>query len=223
LVQLLGAGQRRQGVECFIHTSTSEAYGTAQYTPIDEAHPLQGQSPYAASKIGADKIAESYHLSFGLPVTTIRPFNTFGPRQSARAVISTIITQALVGDVIRLGSLAPVRDLNYVSDTVEGFIKIAENTKAIGHVINVGSGQGVSIGELAEKILKIVGRNKAVVSEDERVRPEASEVMELICDNRKAKEILGWEPQVSLEQGLEWTCGFIEENLSRYKPGLYNV
>jgi NAD dependent epimerase/dehydratase len=214
---------RTQGVECFIHTSTSETYGTAQYTPIDEAHPLQGQSPYAASKIGADKIAESYHLSFGLPVTTIRPFNTFGPRQSARAVIPTIMTQALVGDVIRLGSLSPVRDLNYVMDTVEGFIKIAENTKAIGHVINVGSGQGISIGELAEKILKIVGRNKAVISEDERVRPEASEVMELICDNRKAKEILGWEPQVSLEQGLKWTWRFIEENLSRYKPGLYNV
>jgi NAD dependent epimerase/dehydratase len=214
---------RTQGVECFVHTSTSETYGTAQYTPIDEAHPLQGQSPYAASKIGADKIAESYHLSFGLPVMTIRPFNTFGPRQSARAVIPTIISQALTGDVIRLGSLTPVRDLNYVSDTVEGFIKIAENPEAIGHVVNVGSGKGVSIGELAQKILDIIGRDKTIVAEAERVRPEASEVMELICDYRKAKELLGWEPRVSLDQGLSQTLRFVEENLSRYKPGHYNV
>ena len=214
---------RAHGVERFIHTSTSETYGSAQYTPMDEAHPLQGQSPYAASKIGADKIAESYHLSFRLPVVTIRPFNTFGPRQSARAVIPTIMSQALAGDVIRLGSLSPVRDLNYVSDTVEGFIKIAENPKAIGHVINVGSGQGISIGELAKKILGMLGRDKAIVTEEERVRPEASDVMKLICDNRKAKEILGWEPQVSLEKGLKWTWRFIEENLTRYKPGLYNV
>jgi NAD dependent epimerase/dehydratase len=214
---------RTQGVERFIHTSTSETYGTAQYTPIDEAHPLQGQSPYAASKIGADKIAESYHLSFGLPVTTIRPFNTYGPRQSARAVIPTIMSQALTGEVIRLGSLSPVRDLNYVSDTVEGFIKVAENHLAIGKVINVGSGRAMSIGELAQKIMGILGSNKTIVTEDERVRPENSEVMELICDNRQAKELLGWQPQVSLKEGLNRTLGFIKENLSRYKPMLYNV
>jgi NAD dependent epimerase/dehydratase len=214
---------RQQAVECFIHTSTSETYGTARYTPIDEAHPLQGQSPYAASKIGADKIAESYYLSFGLPVMTIRPFNTFGPRQSARAVIPTIVSQALARKVIHLGRLSPLRDFNYVSDTVEGFIKMAESPLAIGQVINIGSGQAVSIGELAQRILGIIGGSITIVTKDERVRPEASEVMELICDNRKAKELLGWEPQVNLEQGLNRTVRFIEENLSRYKLGLYNV
>src|SRR5208337_278712 len=161
---------RSQGVERFVHTSTSETYGTAQYTPIDEQHPLKGQSPYSASKIGADKLAESYYLSFGVPVATIRPFNTYGPRQSARAVIPTIISQALSGDVIRLGSLTPVRDLNYVSDTVEGFIKAAESPRAIGEVINIGSGKSVSIGELAGKIVYLLGGNKHMVTEDERVR-----------------------------------------------------
>lgn len=214
---------RQQGVERFIHTSTSETYGTAQYTPIDENHPLKGQSPYAASKIGADKLAESYHLSFGVPVATIRPFNTYGPRQSARAVIPTIISQALSGEVIRLGSLAPVRDLNYVSDTVEGFIKMAENPQAVGQVINVGSGKSVSIGELGEKIVGLLGVGKRIVTEDDRVRPEASEVMELLCDNRKARKVLGWEPKVSLDEGLVRTLRFIQENLSRYKPEIYNV
>ncbi len=214
---------RQQGVERFVHTSTSETYGTAQYTPIDENHPLRGQSPYAASKIGADKLAESYYLSFGVPVATIRPFNTYGPRQSARAVIPTIISQALNGDLIRLGSLSPVRDLNYVSDTVEGFIKVAESPRAIGEVINIGSGKSVSIGELAGKILDLLGGNKRVVTEDERVRPEASEVLELLCDHRKARELIGWEPRVSLEEGLARTIKFIQEHLSRYKPEIYNV
>ena len=214
---------RDMGVRRVIHTSTSEVYGTAQYTPIDEKHPLQGQSPYAASKIGADKIVESFYRSFDLPVVTLRPFNTYGPRQSARAVIPTIISQALSGEVIRLGSLTPVRDLNYVSDTVAGFIQVAENPRAIGEVINVGSGKAVSIGDLAEKILAIVGGKKQIVTEDSRVRPEASEVMELLCDHGKAKTLLGWQPQVSLEAGLEQTVRYIKDNLSCYKPGIYNV
>jgi NAD dependent epimerase/dehydratase len=214
---------RRHGVERFVHTSTSETYGTAQYTSIDENHPLKGQSPYAASKIGADKLAESYHLSFGVPVATIRPFNTYGPRQSARAVIPTIISQALQGEVIRLGSLTPRRDLNYVDDTVAGFLKVAENPQAVGRVLNIGSGRAVSIGELAGKIMELVGGGKRLVTEDDRVRPEASEVMELLCDNRQARDLLGWEPQVGLEEGLGRTIDFIRENLSRYKPGIYNV
>jgi nucleoside-diphosphate-sugar epimerase len=214
---------RQQGVERFIHTSTSETYGTAQYTPIDEKHPLKGQSPYAASKIGADKLAESYLFSFGVPVATIRPFNTYGPRQSARAVIPTIVSQALSGEVIRLGSVTPVRDLNYVSDTVEGFIKIAESPKAVGKVINIGSGKSVSIGELAKKIVDMLGGDKRLVTEDKRARPENSEVIELLCDNRQARELLGWKSQVSLEEGLVRTLRFIEKNLSRYKPDLYNV
>ena len=214
---------RQQEVERFIHTSTSETYGTAQYTPINESHPLKGQSPYAASKIGADKLAESYYLSFGVPVATIRPFNTYGPRQSARAVIPTIISQALNGGLIRLGSLSPVRDLNYVSDTVEGFIKMAESPGAVGEVINIGSGKSVSIGELAGKIIDLLGGNKQIITEDERVRPEASEVLELLCDHRKARELIGWEPRVSLEEGLSMTIKFIQENLSRYKPDIYNV
>jgi NAD dependent epimerase/dehydratase len=214
---------RQHGVERFVHTSTSETYGTAQYTPIDEAHPLRGQSPYAASKIGADKLAESYHLSFGVPVVTIRPFNTYGPRQSARAVIPTIISQALSGEVIRLGSLAPVRDLNYVGDTVEGFIKVAENPRAVGEVINVGSGKSVSIGDLAEKIVGLMGGGKRIVTEDERVRPDASEVMELLCNAHKAGKMLGWEPKVSLEEGLARTIAYIRDHLHLYKPQLYAV
>jgi NAD dependent epimerase/dehydratase len=214
---------RSQGVERFVHTSTSETYGTARYTPIDEKHPLQGQSPYAASKIGADKLAESYYLTFGVPVATIRPFNTYGPRQSARAVIPTIISQALSGEVIRLGSLTPVRDLIYVGDTVDGFIKMAEDPRAVGEVINVGTGKSVSIGELAEQIVGLLGGGKRIVTAEERVRPEDSEVMELLCDNRKARELLGWGPQVSLEEGLARTISYIEANLSRYKPEIYNV
>jgi dTDP-glucose 4,6-dehydratase len=221
-VNLLEAA-RQHGVEHFVHTSTSETYGTAQYTPIDEAHPLRGQSPYAASKIGADKLAESYCLSFGVPVATIRPFNTYGPRQSARAVIPTIISQALTGEVIRLGSLSPVRDLNFVSDTVAGFLKVAESPQAVGEVINVGYGKSVSIGELAKKIVAIVGGKKQIVTEAARVRPEASEVLELLCDHRKAKALLGWQPQVSLEEGLERTVRYIKDNLPYYKPEIYNV
>jgi NAD dependent epimerase/dehydratase len=214
---------RQQGVECFVHTSTSETYGTAQYTPIDESHPLKGQSPYSASKIGADKLAESYHLSFGLPVTTVRPFNTYGPRQSARAIIPTIITQALTSDIIHLGSLKPRRDLTYVGDTVEGFLKAAGTPQARGEVINLGTGQSISIGELAQMILKIIGGNKQIVTEQERLRPETSEVWNLQSDNRRAQKILAWTPQVNLERGLQKTIDYVQGNLSRYKPTIYNL
>jgi NAD dependent epimerase/dehydratase len=214
---------RHHGVERFIHTSTSETYGSAQYTPIDEAHPLRGQSPYAASKIGADKLAESYYLSFGVPVVTLRPFNTFGPRQSARAIIPTIISQGLSGDVIRLGLLTPIRDLNFVSDTVEGFIKAAECPQAIGDLFNIGSGRAITIGDLAHKIVDLLGGNKEIVAAEERVRPDASEVMELLCNYGKAHEVLGWEPRVSLEEGLSRTVDYIRNHLHRYKPQLYNV
>jgi UDP-glucose 4-epimerase len=207
-----------------IHTSTSETYGTAQYTPIDEKHPLVGQSPYSASKISADKMAESYHRAFGIPVVIVRPFNTYGPKQSARAVIPTIMSQLASGyDKIELGSLSPVRDLTYVEDTVRGFLCAASSKEAIGDTINLGYGMGVSIGELAEKIIEISGKNAAVASKEERIRPDASEVMELISDNSKAKEILNWEPEVTLEDGLQRTYEYIVKNIERYKPGIYNI
>lgn len=212
------------GIEKVVHTSTSEVYGTAKYVPIDEKHPLQGQSPYSASKIGADKIAESYHLSFDLPVATIRPFNTFGPRQSARAVIPTVISQALSSGVIELGSLTPVRDLTYVKDTVNGFIKVAESPKSIGEVINTGNSKGITIGDITEKIISLTGIPDLKIScNEKRIRPEKSEVMELICDNSKAQKLLGWEPKHSLEEGLRETISWIKEHQRIYKPGLYNV
>jgi len=214
---------RTHEVERVVHTSTSETYGTAMYTPIDEKHPLQGQSPYSASKIGADKLAESYYRSFGLPVAIIRPFNTFGPRQSARAVIPTIVTQALTQPEIRLGALEPVRDLNFVKDTVVGFIKVSESIEAIGEVINVGAGKGITIGELAAQILRIMNVDKAVVLDEQRLRPENSEVYRLICDNGKAREKIGWEPQYDFEKGLEATIEFIRQHLHLYKPDEYVV
>ncbi|MDO8871630.1 MAG: SDR family NAD(P)-dependent oxidoreductase [Methanoregula sp.] len=211
------------GVDRVVHTSTSEVYGTAQYTPIDEKHPLQGQSPYSASKIGADKIAESFYCSFELPVTTIRPFNTFGPRQSTRAVIPTIITQALTSDTVKLGSLTPVRDLTYVADTVQGFIRFAESQKTVGKTVNTGSGRGVTIGELADIIVRQVNPDAKIICEQERIRPDKSEVMQLLCDNRYAKELAGWEPQCSLEDGLSLTIDWMKEHISSYKAGLYTV
>lgn len=214
---------RQQGVEVLVHTSTSETYGTARYTPMDEAHPLQGQSPYAASKIGADKLAESYHLSFGVPVVTLRPFNTYGPRQSARAVIPTIISQALAGGVIRLGSLEPRRDLTYVGDTVAGFVKAATTPAAVGQVINLGTGRAVSIGELAQKIQALVGKDSKIIADAERYRPEASEVWHLESDNRRARELLGWQPQVSLEEGLKRTIEFVQTHPERYRAGEYAI
>lgn len=215
---------RSCGIQKVVHTSTSEAYGTAIYTPIDEKHPLQGQSPYSASKIGADKVAESYFCSFNLPVSTIRPFNTYGPRQSARAVIPTIISQILAGKkTVKLGSLSPVRDFNYVKDTVDGFIKTALSDQSIGEVINVGFGAGITIGELAGLIMEIIGKEVQIVSDDFRVRPENSEVFELICSNSKAKELIDWEPRFALKEGLGETIKFIEKNLSLYKTDIYSI
>jgi len=211
------------GVQRVVHTSTSEVYGTALYTPIDEKHPLQGQSPYSATKIGADKIAESFYCSFGLPVTTIRPFNTFGPRQSARAVIPTIITQALAGNTVRLGSLTPVRDLTYVSDTVQGFLRLAESRKTIGKTVNTGSGKGVTIGELADLIIAQVNQKARIVTDRRRVRPDKSEVMELVCDNRLAFELAGWKPQVSLNEGISMTIDWMKDHAGSYKTGIYTV
>jgi NAD dependent epimerase/dehydratase len=211
------------GVERVIHTSTSEVYGTALYTPIDEAHPLQGQSPYSASKIAADKMAEAYSCSFDLPVVTLRPFNTYGPRQSARAIIPTIITQALTSDTIQLGSLDPVRDFTYVSDTARAFILAAERDEAVGKTIHTGSGIGISIGDLAQRILARVNPGARIISEGERVRPEKSEVMRLVCNSRRAWEELGWRPEVSLDEGLTRTIGWVTEHLDSYKSGRYTV
>ncbi len=212
-----------EGIGRVVHTSTSEVYGTAEYTPIDEKHPIKGQSPYSASKIGGDKIAESFYCSFGVPVTTIRPFNTFGPRQSTRAVIPTIITQALASNTIRLGSLDPVRDLTYVSDTVQGFIKLAESKKTIGKTVNTGSGRGVTMGELADLIIERINPKATIVYEKKRVRPKKSEVMHLLCDNRYAKDLAGWEPRYTLEDGLSLTITWMKEHIASYKAGLYTV
>lgn len=210
-------------VERVVHTSTSECYGTARYVPIDEAHPLQPQSPYSASKIGADALVESYHRAFGLPVATIRPFNAFGPRQSARAVIPTVIAQALAGDEIRLGSLTPTRDFTYVTDLVDGFVRVGSTPEAVGQVINVGSGREISIGDLAKLILKLAGSAAPIREAKERRRPEASEVERLLCDNRRAQSVLGWAPRVSLEDGLTRTIEWFKAHRGRYKSDVYNV
>lgn len=214
---------RRHGVRRVVHTSTSEVYGTALKVPISEDHPLQGQSPYSASKIGADKLVESYVRSFSTPVVTLRPFNTFGPRQSTRAVIPTIITQVLSGKVIRLGNLSATRDMNYVANTVEGFIRAAECDAAVGRTINVGSGQEISVGDLARRIAALAGREITIETEDERLRPEQSEVERLLADNRLAREVLGWKPIVEFGEGLNRTIAWFEANLSRYRPGEYSV
>jgi NAD dependent epimerase/dehydratase len=206
-----------------VHTSTSEVYGTARYVPIDENHPLQGQSPYSASKIAADKIAESYYRAFDVPLVTVRPFNTYGPRQSTRAVIPTIITQALSLPRVTLGSLDPTRDLTFVADTVAGFLAAAECDEALGREINLGSNDEISIGELARKILQIVGRDLEIVTADARRRPPKSEVERLYCDNRLARELLGWSPAVSLTEGITRTVRWIEQNLGRYRVGQYQV
>jgi NAD dependent epimerase/dehydratase len=219
---------RAEKIQKLVHTSTSETYGTAQYTPIDEKHPLQGQSPYSASKISADKMAESYFLSFDLPVATIRPFNTFGPRQSARAIIPTIISQALsypkTKEPIRLGSLSPLRDFTFVKDTVQGFIRMAESDESTGEVINVGSGQAQTIGETLQLILEIIGQpDIPIVTDEQRIRPEKSEVGLLLANNEKAKRLLNWEPTVSFRDGLSQTVEAIEQALGHYKTGIYNV
>lgn len=214
---------RDEGVERVVHTSTSECYGTAQYVPIDEKHPLQGQSPYSASKVGADMLAESYWRSFELPVAIIRPFNTFGPRQSARAVIPTIISQALRGGTIKLGSLTPTRDMNFVENTVDGFRAVAEHPAAVGQVINVGSGREISVGDLARLIVQIVGSSSEVIEDSQRIRPANSEVERLLCGHAKASSLLGWAPRVGLEEGLARTVEWFRAHLDRYKVDLYNI
>jgi dTDP-glucose 4,6-dehydratase len=214
---------RESGVDRVVHTSTSEVYGTAQYVPIDEDHPLHGQSPYSASKIGADKLAESFTRSFGVPVAVLRPFNTYGPRQSARAVIPTIIAQALTDDVVRLGSLEPMRDFTYVDDTVEGFLRMGLCTSVEGQEINIGAGDCISVGDLARRILLLVGRDLPIVSESKRQRPPASEVMRLHADIGKAQRLIDWVPRVSLDDGLQRTIEWISGNCEFYRPGVYEV
>ena len=213
-------------VERIVHTSTSEVYGTAQYIPIDEKHPLQPQSPYSASKIGADAMAMSFYYSFQLPLTVARPFNTYGPRQSARAVIPTIITQLAAGArAIKLGDLRPTRDFNFVLDTCKGMIMLAESDRTIGDVYNIGSNHEISIGELASKIMQLMGSEAEIISETERLRPQNSEVLRLHCDNQKIKQTVGFEPDFSLEEGLKMTIDWFsqKENLAKYKTDLYNI
>ena len=215
---------REQDLERVLVTSTSEVYGTAQYVPMDEKHPFQGQSPYSATKIGADRLAESFYRSFQLPVSIVRPFNTFGPRQSARAVIPTIITQLLAGkEKIHLGSLTPTRDFNYVKDTVNGFIKIYESEKTIGEEINIATQHEISIGELAEELIRQINPNAKIVCDEERLRPEKSEVNRLLGSNKKIKELTDWKPIYSFLEGLSETLSFFKDNMDKYKPDIYNI
>lgn len=211
------------GSQRVLHTSTSEVYGTAQFVPITEEHPLQGQSPYSASKIGADKMAEAFAASFELEVVTVRPFNTFGPRQSMRAVIPTIITQCLRGQNVHLGAVHPTRDLNFVQNTVEGFCAAALSPNAVGQAINFGSGREISVGDLAILIGKMMGKEVEIVCEEQRLRPTKSEVERLLACNKKAKELCNWEPRTTLEQGLEKTIAFIEANVAHYQAKGYVV
>tara|TARA_B100001123_G_scaffold55331_1_gene58774 strand:+ start:2929 stop:3936 length:1008 start_codon:yes stop_codon:yes gene_type:complete len=213
---------RRAGVRRLVHTSTSEVYGTALRVPIDETHPLQGQSPYSASKIGADKLAEAFARSFDLPVVTVRPFNTFGPRQSTRAIIPTIITQLLNGPRVRLGSLHPRRDFTFVTDTVAGFLRAAEVDELSWQEINLGTGRDVSIGELLDAIAGLLGVTPVVETEHERVRPTNSEVDRLCSSNQRAREVLGWQPELSLEEGLRQTIDWVREHRSFYLTERYH-
>lgn len=214
---------RDQRVQKVVHASTSEIYGTALYVPIDERHQLQGQSPYSASKIGAEKIAQSFHCAYGLPLAVIRPFNTYGPRQSARAVIPSIITQALTRDEVRLGNLDPRRDFTFVADTVDAFMRVGACPQAVGQEINVGSGAEISIGELASKIIRLVERDVRIATDRRRERPGGSEVGRLVSDAGKAARLLGWGPKVHLEEGLKRTIDWISDHLHLYRAGDYEV
>jgi dTDP-glucose 4,6-dehydratase len=215
---------RASGVlERVVLTSTSEVYGTARYVPIDEAHPLHGQSPYAATKIASDALGLSYHRSFGVPVTVLRPFNTFGPRQSARAIIPTIISQALARPVVKLGSLDPRRDLTYVADTAAGFVAIARCDAAVGRVVNIGQGSDVTIGELVERIGALLGQEIRVETDAQRVRPAASEVGRLLADTSLARELWGWRPRVTLDEGLKATIAWVRDNLALFRVGAYTT
>ena len=215
---------RKLGVKRVLVTSTSEVYGTAQYVPMDEKHPFQGQSPYSATKIGADRLAERFYRSFQLPVTIVRPFNTYGPRQSARAVIPTIITQLLAGNAtIKLGSLSPTRDFNYVKDTALGFISIFESEKTIGEEINIATQKEVSIEQLARELIRQINPDVKIVCDTERLRPQKSEVNRLCGNNEKVLRLTDWRPQYSLEEGLKNTIEFLKENIDRYKVNIYNI
>lgn len=205
-------------------TSTSEVYGTAQYVPIDEKHPYQGQSPYSATKIGADRLAESFYRSFNLPVTIVRPFNTYGPRQSARAVIPTIITQLLSGvKEIKLGSLTPTRDFNYVKDTVNGFIEIYKSKKTIGEEINIATGEEISIEKLAQELINQISPESKIICDEKRVRPEKSEVNRLLGCNKKIKKLTDWSPKYSFKEGISETIEFFKDNIKKYKSDIYNL
>lgn len=215
---------RELNIERVLVTSTSEVYGTAKYVPIDENHPYQGQSPYSASKIGADRLAESFYRSFELPVTIVRPFNTYGPRQSARAVIPTIITQLLSGKIeIKLGSLTPTRDFNYVKDTANGFIEIYKSDKTIGQEINIATQKEISIGELAQELIKQINPEAKIICDEQRLRPVKSEVNRLLGSNKKILELTNWKPQFTFEEGLAETIKFLKDNLSKYKVDIYNL
>ena len=214
---------RKNNIELVINTSTSETYGTAIYSPIDESHPMQGQSPYSATKISADMLAESYYNSFETPVITVRPFNTYGPRQSARAVIPTIISQLLTKDKITLGGLSPIRDFTFVDDTTRGFICAANNSDKVGEIINLGFGKGITIEDVANLIMQLTGIKKDIYCEESRVRPKNSEVFHLISNNDKAKNLIGWEPKISLEDGLSETIEFIKNNIDLFKTNSYSI
>ncbi len=215
---------RREDVRKVIHTSTSEVYGTAQTPLISENHPLNPQSPYAATKAAADHLAQSFCLSFGMPIVTLRPFNTYGPRQSARAVIPTIISQLAAGQTtIHLGNIQSTRDFSFVFDTVDAFIKVAESKKAIGHVLNVGTGREISVRDLAQMIARLMKVTLKIATQKKRLRPADSEVERLLCDSTGLREICGWSPRVSLEEGLRQTAQWIKKNLQYYKPEIYNV
>lgn len=220
---VLDACRDSEALDRVVLTSTSEVYGTAQRVPIDESHPLQPQSPYAASKVGSDALGLSYHRSFELPVAILRPFNTFGPRQSARAIIPTIISQALTRSSIRLGSLDPRRDLTYVRDTASGFVSIASCDRAIGQVVNIGRGDDVSIGELVDRIGQRLGTPLKVETDPQRVRPPASEVLRLLAGTDLANELWGWEPRYSLDEGLDETIAWVRENLHRFRVDEYTT
>jgi NAD dependent epimerase/dehydratase len=217
---------RQHGVEKLLVTSTSEVYGTAQYAPIDEKHPYQGQSPYSATKIGADRLAESFYRSFNTPVVIVRPFNTYGPRQSARAVIPTVITQLLSGiSTLELGSISPTRDFNYVKDTASGFIALAKSDGSIGQEVNIATGLEYSVSDVANFLIAEINPNAIIVSDEQRLRPEASEVFRLIGDNSKIKSLSDWSPSYDLYSGLRDTIAWfqIPENLNRYKSSIYNI
>ena len=217
-------GARRQQLERVVHTSTSEVYGTARQVPISEEHPLQPQSPYSATKIGGDMLALSFFHAFELPVAVVRPFNTYGPRQSARAIIPTVLRQLLDGvSEVRVGTTAPTRDFNFVTDTAGGFLAVAASDAAVGEVVNIGSGREISIGDLIELLMAVTGHRVPVVSDQERLRPGGSEVQRLLCDNTRAREWAGWEPRVPLEEGLRRVADWMRQNPSASKSAYYQL